>query len=205
MEQKLHIKTARFVQSSTAVNQCPATVYPEYAFAGRSNVGKSSLINYLLNRHKLARTSSTPGKTLLINHFLVNERFYFVDLPGYGYARTAKKERKKILALIFSYIKTRKNLSCLFLLLDSRLEPLENDKLMIQWLGEEGIPFVLVFTKTDKLSAGRLAVNLQNYRKELLASWEELPPVFLSSSQKKKGREEILDFIFKTGMLLPEK
>src|SRR4030043_1804968 len=112
MEQKLHIKTARFVKSSTAVDQCPPAIYPEYAFAGRSNVGKSSLINYLLNRHKLARTSSTPGKTILINHFLVNERFYFVDLPGYGDARTAKKDREKILAMLFSYIRTRKNLSC---------------------------------------------------------------------------------------------
>jgi GTP-binding protein len=199
MEAKLQIKTTHFVQSSTAVDRCPRTVYPEYAFAGRSNVGKSSLINYLLNRHKLAHTSSTPGKTLLINHYLVNGRFYFVDLPGYGYARTAKKEREKILAMIFSYIRTRKNLSCLFLLIDSRVKPLENDKLVIQWLGDAGIPFVLVFTKTDKLSASRLAKNLENYQKELMASWEELPPVFLTSSMKKKGREEILDYILKTG------
>jgi GTP-binding protein len=202
MESILLIKTAKFVKSSQTINSCPKPVYREFAFAGRSNVGKSSLINFLANRRHLARTSSSPGKTLLINHYLLNEQFYFVDLPGYGYARTSGKEREKIVALIFDYLKNRTSLSCLFLLLDPRMEPLENDRLVIQWLGEEEIPFVIVFTKTDKLTAVRLNKNLEKYRSELLTSWEVLPQFFLTSSQNRKGREEILDFISSTGNLI---
>jgi len=196
MEERLLIKTARFVKSSRNVHSCPQPVYKEYAFTGRSNVGKSSLINYLANRRNLARTSSSPGKTLLINHYLINENSYFVDLPGYGYARTSKKDREKIVAMIFEYIRNRKSLSCLFLLLDPRMEPLENDKLVIRWLGESGIPFVFVFTKTDKLSAARLEENLEKYRRELMASWEVLPAFFITSAKNREGREEILKFIF---------
>jgi GTP-binding protein len=201
MEGKPVIKTALFIKSSRTIDSCPEPVYPEYAFAGRSNVGKSSLINYLTNRHYLARTSSSPGKTLLINHYMLNDRFYFVDLPGYGYARTSQKERQKIIKMIFDYIRNRKNLSCLFLLIDPRMEPMENDKLVIRWLGETGIPFVIVFTKTDKLSTVMLNRNIEKYRRELMADWEVLPTFFLTSSTERRGRDEILELIYKTAQL----
>jgi len=201
MEGKPVIKTALFIKSSRTIDSCPEPVYPEYAFAGRSNVGKSSLINYLTNRHYLARTSSSPGKTLLINHYMLNDRFYFVDLPGYGYARTSQKERQKIIKMIFDYIRNRKNLSCLFLLIDPRMEPMENDKLVIRWLGETGIPFEIVFTKTDKLSTVMLNRNIEKYRRELMADWEVLPTFFLTSSTERRGRDEILELIYKTAQL----
>ena len=189
------IKNASFVKSSPNLQACPKPVYPEFAFAGRSNVGKSSLINLLCNRKKLAKTSTTPGKTLLINHYFINDEFYFVDLPGYGYARTGKIERSMILRLIFEYLRKRESLACLFLLIDSRMDPQDNDRLVINWLGKAGIPFAMVFTKTDKLPKIQLEKKLSIYRDELLASWEELPPFFLTSSLKKSGRDEILEFI----------
>ena len=158
-------------------------------------MGKSSLINYLCNRKNLARASATPGKTLLINHFLINEEYYFTDLPGYGYARTSKSERERILELIFDYLRRRESLTCLFLLIDSRMDPQENDRFVINWLGEAGIPFALVFTKTDKLSGTQLEKQLNVYREELMGSWEELPPFFISSALKRSGRENIMEFI----------
>ncbi len=189
------LKNASFLKSSPNLKSCPKPLYPEFAFAGRSNVGKSSLINYLCNRKKLAKTSVTPGKTILINHYLINDDFYFVDLPGYGFARTGKAERERILKLIFHYLRKRETLTCLFLLIDSRMDPQDNDKLVINWLGEAGVPFAMVFTKTDKLPKIRLEKKLAAYRDELMASWEDLPPFFLTSSLKKTGRDEILEFI----------
>jgi len=189
------LKNSVFLKSSPNLKSCPKPAHPEFAFAGRSNVGKSSLINFLCNRKKLAKTSATPGKTILINHYLINDDFYFVDLPGYGFARTSKTERERILKLIFHYLRKRENLTCLFLLIDSRMDPQDNDKLVINWLGEAGIPFALVFTKTDKLPKLQLEKKLAIYRDELLGSWEDLPPFFLTSSLKKTGRDEILEFI----------
>jgi len=196
------IKSSIFVKSSQAVGQCPKGNMPEYAFIGRSNVGKSSLINYLTNRKKLAKTSSTPGKTQLINHFLINDEWYLVDLPGYGYARTARSQRKQLSRIIADYISRRENLSCLFLLIDARHAAQEIDQFFIDWLGKNGVPFVLVFTKTDKIPVIQLGKNRERYEKLLLESWEELPPVFITSVTKKKGRDEILDFIDETNARL---
>ena len=196
------IRSSIFVKSSQTVKQCPGGNKPEYAFIGRSNVGKSSLINYLVNRKKLAMTSSTPGKTRLINHFLINDEWYLVDLPGYGYTKTGKSQRKELSALVAGYISSRKNLSCLFVLIDARHEAREIDRFFIEWLGKNGIPFVLVFTKTDKLSALRFEQNRADYEKLLLETWEELPPVFTTSVSRRKGREEILDFIAETNSRL---
>jgi len=196
------IKSSIFVKSSQAVGQCPKGNMPEYAFIGRSNVGKSSLINYLTNRKKLAKTSSTPGKTQLINHFLINDEWYLVDLPGYGYARTARSQRKQLSRIIADYISRRENLSCLFLLIDARHAAQEIDQFFIDWLGKNGVPFVLVFTKTDKIPVIQLGKNRERYEKLLLESWEELPPVFITSETKKKGRDEILDFIDETNARL---
>ncbi len=192
------IKRSIFVKSSQSVGQCPTGNLPEYAFIGRSNVGKSSLINFLVNRKKLAKTSSTPGKTQLINHFLINDEWYLVDLPGYGYAKTSISARKKLSKIITDYISRRENLSCLFLLLDARHEAQEIDRLFIDWLGKNGVPFVLVFTKTDKASAMQFEKNRKKYEKILLLTWEELPAIFYTSATKKKGRDEILDFIEET-------
>lgn len=189
------IKTAKFIGSSPDTKSCPPAHYPEYAFTGRSNVGKSSLINYLCNRKMLAKTSATPGKTLLINHFLVDEDTYLVDLPGYGYAKTSKKTRESILKMIFHYLRNREGLTCLFLLIDSRNGLLESDRTVIRWLGQARIPFVIVLTKIDKLKPIQLEKNLDALRRELLETWEELPPVFLSSARGKTGRSEILNFI----------
>ena len=194
------IKNSIFIKSSQSVAQCPKGSRPEYAFIGRSNVGKSSLINYLTNRKKLAKTSSTPGKTQLINHFLINNEWYLVDLPGYGYAKTAKTHRKELSVIVAEYISRRKNLSCLFLLIDARHEAQEIDRFFINWLGKHGVPFVLVFTKTDKLSTFRFEQNRENYEKFLLETWEELPPIFITSATKKKGKEDILDFIGETNL-----
>lgn len=189
------IKSAKFVISNTDVQKCPAGNLPEYAFIGRSNVGKSSLINMLSNRKGLAITSSTPGKTLLINHFLINEEWYLVDLPGYGFAQRGMAQREQLKQIIESYILEREQLVCLFVLLDCRHEAQKIDLEFMEWLGENGVPFSIIFTKTDKISKGRLKQNLQAYQAKMLETWEELPPMFVSSSEKKDGREEILDYI----------
>ena len=192
------IKSTEFVKSSARVDQCPDPSYPEYAFIGRSNVGKSTLINMLAGTKKLAKTSSTPGKTRMINHFLVNEDWYLVDLPGYGYARAPRDMRKGIDKLISKYIQIRTGLTCLFLLIDSRHSPLKSDISFMRTLGESMVPFMLVFTKCDKLSSSQLDRNLDNYLNFLKEDWETLPGYFCTSALQKKGREEILGFIAKT-------
>ena len=189
------IKSAEFVISNSQVSKCPTTGLPEYAFIGRSNVGKSSLINMLTARKGLAMTSQKPGKTQLINHFIINGAWYLVDLPGYGYARLSKDGREKLKTMIEDYTLERKELVCLFVLVDSRHEPQKIDLEFIQWLGEEGVPFALVFTKADKLTKGRLAANLKAYKARLLEEWEELPPIFVTSSEQQLGRDELLSYI----------
>ena len=190
------IKTAEFVISSARADQCPPTEgRPEYAFIGRSNVGKSSLINMLTGRKKLAMTSATPGKTLLINHFSINNEWYLVDLPGYGYAKRGKKEMEKLRNLIEYYVLERKELTCLFVLIDSRLTPQRIDLEFIQWLGEEGVPFALIFTKADKSKTTELRKNVDGFLNELRKEWEELPPHFVTSSAQGRGRDEVLDYI----------
>jgi GTP-binding protein len=191
----MEIKTAEFVISNTDVKKCPGDGRPEYAFIGRSNVGKSSLINTLTNRKSLALTSSTPGKTQLINHFLINNEWYLVDLPGYGFAQRGKAGRESIRKIIDRYILYRDTLTCLFLLIDCRHEPRQIDLEFIEFLGENGIPFCIVFTKTDKISKSKLTQNTTDYKSKLLETWEELPPVFFTSSLKKEGKEDILDYI----------
>ena len=190
------IKTAEFVISSARSDQCPPTEgRPEYAFIGRSNVGKSSLINMLTGRKKLAMTSSTPGKTMLINHFAINNEWFLVDLPGYGYAKRGKKEMEKLRNLIEYYVLERKELTCLFVLIDSRLTPQRIDLEFIQWLGEEGVPFSIIFTKADKNKTGELRKNVNRFLDELRKEWEELPPHFVTSSAQGRGRDEVLDYI----------
>ena len=189
------IKSAEFVISNSQVSKCPTTGLPEYAFIGRSNVGKSSLINMLTGKKGLAMTSQNPGKTQLINHFIINGAWYLVDLPGYGYARLSKDGREKLKTMIEDYTLERKELVCLFVLVDSRHEPQKIDLEFIQWLGEEGVPFALVFTKADKLTKGRLAANLEAYKARLLEEWEELPPIFVTSSEQQLGRDELLSYI----------
>lgn len=189
------IKSAEFIVSNSEHSKCPQDGKPEYAFIGRSNVGKSSLINMLTNRKGLAMTSSTPGKTMLINHFLINEQWYLVDLPGYGYARRGKEGREKIRQIIENYVLEREQLINLFVLVDSRHEPQVIDLEFMEWLGENGIPFSIVFTKADKQGPARLQQNIDNYKEKLLESWEELPPVFITSSEKKQGRDELLNYI----------
>ena len=189
------ITSAEFVISNSRVNKCPTTGLPEYAFIGRSNVGKSSLINMLTGRKGLAMTSQKPGKTQLINHFLINKDWYLVDLPGYGYARLSRDGRDGLRKMIEDYILERTELVCLFVLLDSRLEPQRIDLEFIEWLGEEGIPFALVFTKADKLSKGKLAANIAAYKERILQQWEELPPLFITSSEARMGRDELLSYI----------
>ena len=190
------IKTAEFVISSARADQCPPTEgRPEYAFIGRSNVGKSSLINMLTGRKKLAMTSSTPGKTMLINHFAINNECFLVDLPGYGYAKRGKKEMEKLRNLIEYYVLERKELTCLFVLIDSRLTPQRIDLEFIQWLGEEGVPFSIIFTKADKNKTGELRKNVNRFLDELRKEWEELPPHFVTSSAQGRGRDEVLDYI----------
>lgn len=190
------IKTAEFVISSARADRCPPTDgKPEYAFIGRSNVGKSSLINMLTGRKKLAMTSATPGKTLLINHFSINNEWYLVDLPGYGYAKRGKKEMEKLRNLIEYYVLERKELTCLFVLIDSRLTPQRIDLEFIQWLGEEGVPFALIFTKADKSKTTELRKNVEGFLNELRKEWEELPPHFVTSSAQGRGRDEVLDYI----------
>ena len=191
----MEIKSAEFVISNTNVAKCPDGNKPEYAFIGRSNVGKSSLINMLTNKKGLALTSQTPGKTMLINHFLINDEWYLVDLPGYGYAQRGKEGREKLRKIIESYVLEREQLTSLFVLVDCRHEAQKIDLEFMEWLGENGIPFAIIFTKTDKISKGRLQENFRLYEAKLLEQWEELPPVFFSSSEKKEGRDEILDYI----------
>ena len=191
----MEISNAEFIISNTDVKKCPAGHLPEYAFIGRSNVGKSSLINMLTGRKGLAMTSATPGKTMLINHFLINNSWYIVDLPGYGYARRGMKGQDQIRTIIEDYILEREQMTNLFLLIDSRLEPQKIDLEFMEWLGENEIPFSLIFTKIDKISKGRLQENLKVYQTKLLESWEELPPILLSSSEKKEGRDKILNYI----------
>ena len=191
----MEIKEARFVISNTDVTKCPAGDRPEYAFIGRSNVGKSSLINMLTGRNGLAKTSSTPGKTLLINHFIINREWYLVDLPGYGFAKRSKKEVGRLDQMITGYILQREQLVNVFVLVDARHEPQKIDLEFINWLGSSGIPFSIVFTKADKLSKSQLLLNVEFYKKKLSETWEEIPPVFVTSSQDKTGKEELLDYI----------
>ena len=197
----MQVKKAEFIISNTDINKCPDPAIPEYAFIGRSNVGKSSLINMLTNRKSLAKTSGKPGKTQLINHFLINDSWYLVDLPGYGYASVSKGQRLEFAKFIKQYLENRKNLMCLFVLLDSRLKPQKIDMEFMQWLGEKGIPFVMCFTKQDKLSKSEAIKNLANYKKEMKQIWEELPSIFLTSSSNKKGQIEVLKFVAETNKL----
>lgn len=189
------IKKAIFAKSSAKLIECPKPNLPEYAFIGRSNVGKSSLINLLCNNHKLAHTSATPGKTKIINHFLINENWYLVDLPGYGYAKTSKDNREMFEGIIIDYITKRENLLCLFVLIDSRLPIQQIDAEFIQWLGEKEIPFSIVFTKTDKLTRNELKRNLDDYLQKLTLIFTETPNYFVTSSQTKVGKDEILHFL----------
>lgn len=193
----MEIKSAKFVISSPSVEKCPVNNPPlhEYAFIGRSNVGKSSLINMLLGRKDLAKTSGTPGKTMLINYFLVNDSWYVVDLPGYGYAQRSKEDRAKLEKMIKGYVAYREEMTNLFVLIDSRHAPQKIDTDFMEWLGENGIPFAIVFTKTDKMGkeAGKKAID--SYCNILLETWEELPPIFITSSQNKTGRDELLNYI----------
>ncbi len=191
----MNISSADFVISNSDVSKCPNTKLPEYAFIGRSNVGKSSLINMLTNRKSLAMTSSKPGKTLLINHFIINGEWHLVDLPGYGFARAGKGQRDKLRMLIENYILMRQQLTNLFVLIDCRHEAQQIDLEFINWLGEKGVPFSVVFTKADKLSGSKLNENISAYKAKLQEVWEELPPVFITSSSNNKGREELLDYI----------
>jgi GTP-binding protein len=191
----MEIKSAEFIISNTKVDLCPKGDLPEYAFIGRSNVGKSSLINMLTRKPKLAMTSATPGKTLLINHFLINKQWYLVDLPGYGYAARGKKQVEKIQKIIEDYILQREQLVNLFVLIDIRHDPQKIDLEFIEWLGENGVPFSIIFTKADKLSGGKAKANVNAYMEKLSEQWEELPPHFISSSENKTGRDEILNYI----------
>ena len=191
----IQIEKAEFIKSSAKVKDCPETDKPEFAFIGRSNVGKSSLINMLTGRNKLARISATPGKTQLINHFLINESWYIVDLPGYGYAKLSKKQRKGFGILIENYIKTRENLINVFVLIDANIPPQKSDLEFSEWLGINGIPFSIVYTKTDKPNQKKLSSNLKAFREEMLKSWEEMPPEFITSAVKNAGKEQVLEYI----------
>jgi len=191
----MKIKTADFVVSNTKVEKCPDVKLPEYAFIGRSNVGKSSLINMLTDRKKLAMVSGRPGKTRLINHFLINQNWHLVDLPGYGYARVSKREKKVFQKFITDYFKKRKQLVSAFVLIDIRLEAQKIDLEFMQWLGENAIPFALIFTKADKLKPIAVKRNVEEYKTKLLETWEAVPPCFITSSSKKEGKDEVLGYI----------
>lgn len=191
----MEIKSAQFVISNTDVTKCPAPKLPEYGFIGRSNVGKSSLINMLVDRKAMAKTSVKPGKTQLINHFIVNANWYLVDLPGYGYAKVSKDIKDEFQKLITEYILKRENLMCMMVLLDSRLPPQKIDLEFMEWLGENQISFVMVFTKMDKLSKKQFKENMDHYKEEMGKQWDELPKCFYTSAEKKEGRKELLDFI----------
>ena len=200
----MKIKTAKFEVSNSDYTKCPATSLPEYAFIGRSNVGKSSLINMLTNHRGLAKTSSTPGKTLLINHFLINDEWYIVDLPGYGYAQRSKDSREKLKKIIESYVLNRQQMTNLFVLIDSRLKPQKIDVEFMEWLGENEVPFSIVFTKMDKLGKTAGPANVAAYKRFLKQTWEELPPVFMTSSEDGRGRDEVLDYIKQINLALKE-
>ena len=191
----MKIKSADFVISNTDIDKCPKERIPEYAFIGRSNVGKSSLINMLTGRKSLAKTSGKPGKTQLINHFKINDNWFLVDLPGYGYAKVSKKNRSIFAKFIYEYLEKRENLICTFVLVDSRHEPQKIDMLFMQWLGQNQIPFVIIFTKMDKLSSSQLNKNITKYKTEMLKSWEDIPQTFRSSAESGLGKSEILKFI----------
>ena len=191
----MKIKSATFTVSNSDHKLSPTDGRPEFAFIGRSNVGKSSLINMLTDVKKLAKTSSTPGKTQLINHFEINKEWYLVDLPGYGFAKASKTSRAQWEKFIAEYLLQRETLMNIFVLIDSRIEPQQIDLEFMGWCGEKGLPFAIIFTKADKLNSSKIAQNVINYKKELLKNWEELPPIFVSSSETKKGREEVLEYV----------
>lgn len=191
----MEITSSEFVISSPTVTRCPADTKPEYAFIGRSNVGKSSLINMLCNHKNLAKTSSRPGKTLLINHFIINKEWYLVDLPGYGYAKRSKTERDKLERMITTYILQRRQLTNVFVLIDIRHEPQQIDTMFIDWLGKSSIPFAIIFTKADKLGISKVRQNIDFYLNRLRETWEELPPYFVTSSEKRTGRDDVLAYI----------
>ena len=192
------IKSAEFVKSASKISQCPADMKPEFAFIGRSNVGKSSLINMLVNKKGMAKTSGTPGKTQLINHFIINSEWFVVDLPGYGYARTSQTNRNEWEKMIADYLTKRENLLCVFVLIDSRLSPQKIDMEFLSWLGENEIPFVIAFTKSDKQSLPKTQSNIAAFKREMLKVWEVLPQMFVTSSETKSGRQEVLGFITET-------
>lgn len=200
----MKIKSADFVISNTDIDKCPKERIPEYAFIGRSNVGKSSLINMLTGRKSLAKTSGKPGKTQLINHFKINDNWFLVDLPGYGYAKVSKKDRSIFAKFIYEYLENRQNLICTFVLVDSRHEPQKIDMLFMEWLGKNQIPFVIVFTKMDKLSSSQLNKNMTKYKSEMLKTWEEIPQTFRSSAESGLGKAEILKFIEHTNTSVKE-
>ncbi len=200
----MKINSAEFLISNSRADMCPDSHLPEYAFIGRSNVGKSSLINMLTGRRALAMTSSTPGKTMLINHFVINDEWYLVDLPGYGYAKRGKKEMEKLKNLISHYVLDRQQLTCLFVLIDSRIPPQRIDLEFIRFLGENGVPFGIIFTKADKPKVNELKTNVQRFLDTLSEEWEELPPHFITSSESKRGREEFLDYIDQLNRSLAE-
>jgi GTP-binding protein len=195
------ITSAQFIKSSKVVNDCPKPDLPEYAFIGRSNVGKSSLINMITGVKKLAKTSTTPGKTQLINHFIINEEWYLADLPGYGYAKISRETREKWEKMIRNFLLTRRNLLNTFILIDSRIEPQKSDLEFMEWLGVNEIPFTITFTKTDKLKRSEIIRNIESYKKELRERWEELPLMILTSSENKMGKDDILNFIEETNKI----
>lgn len=201
----MEIKNAKYLISNSRADQCPDTDAPEYAFIGRSNVGKSSLINMLSGNKGLAKTSQKPGKTLLINHFMVNNgEWYIVDLPGYGYAARSKEQRDSFIKMIHHYVLQRRQLACLFVLIDSRHEPQKIDLEFLDFCGENGVPVAIVFTKSDKVNQRTVDHNVAVFKKELLQRWEELPPIFITSSEKKTGKDEVLDFIEATNKVFYE-
>jgi GTP-binding protein len=200
----MKILSTEFIKSSKTIGTCPKADFPEYAFIGRSNVGKSSLINMICDKKKLAKTSETPGKTQLINHFLINETWYIVDLPGYGFAKSSKENRENWLKMIEHYLQKRKSLMLTFLLIDSRLKPQANDTAFMEWLGKNGLPFCLLFTKTDKLKPRQLEEHIDFYKNQMLQKWEELPPFICSSAENKAGKDEILKLIEETNHFFSE-
>ena len=200
----MEIKTAEYVISSPTFSMCPSDSKPEYAFIGRSNVGKSSLINMICRNRKLAKTSATPGKTMLINHFIINKEWYLVDLPGYGYAKRSKSEIDKLDRMIRGYILQRQQLTCVFTLVDVRLEPQKIDLEFINWLGQSGIPFCILFTKADKLSQQKVQLSVEAYKRKLSETWEEMPPMLVTSSEDRRGRDELLDYIDSVNKQLKE-
>lgn len=197
----MKIQNSEFITSSTQEKQCPKPDKPEYAFIGRSNVGKSSLVNMLTNRKKLAKISSSPGKTITMNHFLINKEWYLVDLPGYGYAKRSKTERAKWEKMIHQYILTRTNLLTVFLLVDLRIEPQKNDLEFMEWLATSRIPFVITFTKADKVGLAKVDASVERYKNTLLENWEEVPPMLVTSAETSLGKEELLAYIEKTNQV----